>query len=119
LSGKVVEVLQMLDPALIEKIYNDKSLYLGSFGVKFAAPNSNYIDIPFKIDLKQLKHAPGFIAKRIYFDNFLFQEIDRKYATVIEEASITEINYQDQGLEIIYEQTGEKKKISCKLLVGA
>src|SRR4051812_41038012 len=65
LSGKVVEVLQMLDPKLLDAIYNDNSKFLGSYGVKFAAPNSKYIDIPFKIDLNTLKQAPGFIAKRI------------------------------------------------------
>jgi menaquinone-9 beta-reductase len=119
LSGKVVEVLNLLDPSLVKKLYSDPSLFLGSYGVKFAAPNANFVDIPFKIDISQLKHAPGFISKRIHFDNFLFEQIDRQYATIIEEASITEINYTDKGLNVVYDRAGEKKTASCKLLVGA
>ncbi len=119
LSGKVVEVMQKLNPALLDKLYNDKNLFLGSYGVKFAAPNSRFIDIPFKIDLSQLKNAPGFIAKRIHFDNFLFQQIDRQYATVIEGATIKDIQYTIKGVDIHYEQDGIEKSASCKILVGA
>src|SRR4051812_22699542 len=79
LSGKVVEVLNMLDSNLAKQLYGDPVHFLGSFGVKFAAPNKKFIDIPFKTDLSKLKHAPGFIAKRIHFDNFLFKQLDRQY----------------------------------------
>ena len=76
-------------------------LFLRSYGVKFAAPNSNFIDIPFKTDLTQLKHAPGFISKRIHFDNFLVQQIDRQYAKpLIEESRHYRYSiYTDSGVE--------------------
>src|SRR2546421_175042 len=61
LSGKVLDVLRRCeappppeggisggDSNIIEEIMADKN-FLGSYGVKFASPDGNYVDIPFKI----------------------------------------------------------------------
>lgn len=77
LSGKVVEVMRKVDPELIEKIDKDEE-HLGSWGVSFVAPNTKALRVPFKKEFSKDDQAPGFIAKRIHFDNFLVDEA-RKY----------------------------------------
>src|SRR4051812_46379598 len=74
LSGKVVNVLQRLDGNILNEVYADATLFLGSYGVKFGAPNGNAVDVPFKTNLALLDNAPGFLSRRIHFDNFLFQK---------------------------------------------
>ena len=73
-------VFKKLDPLLIDSIAADKNNFIGSYGIKFAAPNGKSIDIPFNKDLSSLKNPPGFIAKRIDFDNFLVNQIDKQIA---------------------------------------
>lgn len=73
LSGKVVEVLRKLDSAIINEIDFNPS-FLGSWGVTFVAPNSEPLRIPFSKHIDSLKNPPGFISKRIDFDNFLLQK---------------------------------------------
>ncbi|MBL0072155.1 MAG: geranylgeranyl reductase family protein [Bacteroidetes bacterium] len=80
LSGKVMPVFRKLDPALIDHLAIDKEHFIGSYGIKFAAPNGKSIDIPFNKDLGSLKTPPGFISKRIDFDNFMVGQIDKSVA---------------------------------------
>jgi geranylgeranyl reductase family protein len=80
LSGKVVEVLKKLDPALIPDIAG-RNEFLGSYGVTFVAPNGKELRVPFKKEIKADTAAPGFIAKRIDFDNRLIQEV-RKHPEI-------------------------------------
>lgn len=73
LSGKVVEVLNRLDKNIIPQL-SIQSTTLDCWGVTFVAPNLEELSIPFKMDYTsnmQRKLAPGFISKRIDFDNFL------------------------------------------------
>jgi geranylgeranyl reductase family protein len=119
LSGKVVNVLQRLDKRILEDIYNDSSLFLGSYGVKFGAPNGNSVDVPFKKNLSAVENPPGFLSKRIHFDNFLFQKIDRSIATVLENCSLTSISYEDDGVHSTLEQDGKTIHVHSKLIVGA
>ena len=99
LSGKVIDVLKKLDENFLQEIYSNENQFIGSYGVKFAAPNGKFIDIPFKKNLAELSNAPGFISKRIHFDNYLFQKIDRSVATVMENCSVKELNYVSGGVE--------------------
>lgn len=76
LSGKVVQTLKRIDPAIIERLHVQPT-QVGSWGVIFAAPNGKQLRVPFKKDFDPHAKAPGYIAKRIDFDNFLFQEAQR------------------------------------------
>lgn len=38
-----------------------------------------------------LNNAPGFISKRIHFDNYLYQQLDHRYATVLPETELTDL----------------------------
>jgi flavin-dependent dehydrogenase len=74
LSGNVISTLKSLSPSLYARFqaFPDK---IGSFGIRFIAPSGNYLDVPFKSPKVQVSEPPGFISKRIDFDNFLVSEV--------------------------------------------
>ena len=78
LSGKVVEILNRYDKKLVEKL-SLNPIQLNCWGVTFVAPNLDELNIPFRNKPKKTDEAreiaPGFISKRIDFDNFLIQEV--------------------------------------------
>jgi geranylgeranyl reductase family protein len=119
LSGKVVDVLKRLNPVVLEEVYNTPAKFLGSYGVKFGAPNGNTVDVPFKTNLASLSNAPGFLSRRIHFDNFLFQKIDRNVATVLENCSLKEIRYEDDGIYCTAEKDGKTVHLHSNLIIGA
>jgi geranylgeranyl reductase family protein len=73
LSGKVLPILKKIDPGIIDDISSDKEHYKGSHGIRFAAPNGKYIDIPFDRNSDFTTAPPGYISKRIDFDDHLFR----------------------------------------------
>lgn len=84
LSGKVVEIFNRLDTNIIEKL-SLEPIQLNCWGVEFVAPNMESLMIPFKVNHKKNNEeratAPGFIAKRIDFDNFLIEEV-KKHSSI-------------------------------------
>ncbi len=70
-SGKVVEVLRKINPDYVSDVFT-QPFQLGSHGVCFIAPNGKMLRIPFATKNKK-EHAPGFISRRIDFDNYLYQ----------------------------------------------
>ena len=77
LSGKVMELLRKLDPELPKELSTHPD-YIGSYGVIFGAPNRNTLRVPFKKEIHSLTQAPGLVAKRLHFDNFLFSKAQEK-----------------------------------------
>jgi len=83
LSGKVVEILNRYDPEMVNRLATDQ-VHLPCWGVTFVAPNLEALSIPFKLDYngsEQRERAPGFISKRMDFDNFLIEEV-RKHKSI-------------------------------------
>ncbi len=80
LSGKVVSILKKLNPKLVNQLSSSSSssIHVPSYGVKFFAPNLKHIRIPFKKDYPAVGNAPGFISKRMDFDNFLVEEVKKQ-----------------------------------------
>lgn len=100
LSGKTVEVLNKLDKSLVPELAADEK-YLGSWGVTFVAPNGQALRVPFQTK-KEKKTAPGFIAKRIDFDNWLVEKVKANPLITLHEN--TEVrHYRRQGNTIIAE----------------
>ncbi|MCO5280289.1 MAG: geranylgeranyl reductase family protein [Chitinophagales bacterium] len=73
LSGKALEVFKKLDASIIDELVKN-STAIDSWGVTFVAPNGEPLRIPFSKNKSALKNAPGFIMKRIDFDDFLFEK---------------------------------------------
>jgi flavin-dependent dehydrogenase len=82
LSGKTVFVLNKLDPAITTNFKNNTRDYTGSYGISFFAPDGNRLDIPFSLKPDMLKNSPGFIAKRIHFDNYMFNNMISPFAEI-------------------------------------
>lgn len=84
LSGKVVEILNRYDRGLVERLSRD-TIQLNCWGVTFVAPNLEELSIPFRNMPKDpeeaRKMAPGFITKRVDFDNFMIGEV-KKHTSV-------------------------------------
>lgn len=119
LSGKIQDVFKKLDEKSADEIGLDQTQAIGSFGVKFVAPNGNFVDVPFTTDLKKFTQAPGHVSKRLHFDHFLFKKIDRSVATVIEQAELYELRQEDDGITVNYRTHGKENSIRCKLVIGA
>jgi len=95
----VVEVLRKLDENLVAEIAQSKSA-LGSWGVTFIAPNGKALRVPFTLHPEKRKHAPGFIAKRIDFDNFLTQKVKANpLVTLIENVELRHFSKTNNGME--------------------
>jgi len=121
LSGKTVYVLNKIDEKIVDDFSKKPDLFLPSWGVKFIAPNGKGIDIPFKSQISENTKAPGFISKRIDFDNEIFNLLDKNYANIIEQAEVNSIeNDSKNGVSIFYKKDGIDISISnVKMIVGA
>lgn len=74
LSGKVVLTLKRIDPLLAEELCRGEQ-FLGSHGVSFIAPNRRLLSVPFRKS-ENKEDPPGFISRRIDFDNWLFKKAE-------------------------------------------
>ena len=96
LSGKVVEVLNKLNPELVSELHQDKQ-FLGSWGVTFVAPNEQALRVPF-ITKKENSKAPGFIATRLDFDNWLIEKVKQQNTIqLIEETELRKFTRNELG----------------------
>lgn len=114
LSGKAVEVLNKLDKTYVGEL-NRNVHFLGSWGVSFVAPNGEKLRVPFRTK-KENAMPPGFLAKRVDFDNYLFQKV--KASSLVHIMEETEIRqYRREGNEITAE-TKDGKTIQAKIVVA-
>ncbi len=118
LSGKVVEVLKKYDENIIHQMTQNPNNFLGSWGVKFVAPNGKALDIPFKKNSSQEPHAPGFISRRMHFDHFMVQQLDPNYAELITGAEVLSIVKEDTINLLTYLKNGVKQTIPFDLIIG-
>lgn len=117
LSGKVVEVFKKVDPSLIERLALDPT-QIGSWGVNFVAPNTKSLRVPFKKDFSKTDLAPGYIAKRIDFDNFLLEECKRYPEITIMEGVGLEKFDRREGHWFLSSKD-EKLQVKSRLVIAA
>ncbi|WP_373550466.1 NAD(P)/FAD-dependent oxidoreductase [Haliscomenobacter sp.] len=78
ISGKVTTLLNRLDPEIMQR-FHAQPIQTDVWGVRFVAPNHKKLDIPFKAGyVRDEKMAPGYVSKRLEFDNFLIEEVQRR-----------------------------------------
>ncbi|MFN8288069.1 MAG: geranylgeranyl reductase family protein [Chitinophagales bacterium] len=115
LSGKVVEVLNKLDRSLVAELNNKEDLFLGSWGVNFYAPNGECLRVPFRTK-KEIKNAPGFISKRIDFDNWLAEKL--KSNPLVELLENHEVRNYERTTEGIRATSKNGFEIEAKLVIA-
>jgi menaquinone-9 beta-reductase len=117
LSGKVVEVFRKLDPGIVDRIAADPDA-LGSWGVTFVAPNRKGLRVPFKKEYdKRRQQSPGFISKRLDFDNFLVEECRTKPTIrIVEGMALTDFERRE-GKWICKAEDG--RVVEAELVIAA
>ncbi|MEZ4774740.1 MAG: NAD(P)/FAD-dependent oxidoreductase [Bacteroidia bacterium] len=114
LSGKVLSVLKYLSPQTLEKLHQFPPK-IGSWGIRFVAPNAKILDIPFKhVKTASSDFAPGYIARRMDFDDFLFRQIPSETA-VFQHYPISSISHEAEGFLL---KSGENT-LRAKMVIGA
>jgi menaquinone-9 beta-reductase len=115
LSGKVVSQLKKINPAWLDELKLDTQEFIPSWGVIFSAPDGNEVAIPFKHKPHETEHSPGFVTKRVDYDYWLFQKLDRKWAKVLEGTEVKDVIINEMGVSVISDNT----EIKAKLLISA
>ena len=116
LSGKVVQTLKRMDPAILDRLHATAT-HIGSWGVTFVAPNGKALRVPFKKDIDMQGQAPGYIAKRVHFDDLLYQEA-LKYPeiTILTNAAVKAFERTDGTWQLTTEAGTE---VAAQLVVAA
>ena len=119
LSGKVPNVLNRLDPELLERFWQLQNKHVDVWGIKFVTPNEKHLDIPFRADFdKENDTAVGYVSKRIVFDNFLADEVRRRDDIDFREnVDIKTYDKTDNGFRLTSKDG--KTVVECKLLLDA
>ncbi|MEL6676304.1 MAG: geranylgeranyl reductase family protein [Bacteroidota bacterium] len=115
LSGKVVSVLKYTRPELVDELYQFQPK-LGSWGIRFISPNRTTLDIPFKLDRSGMTHAPGFISKRVDFDEFLWRQLANfDHIETYQGEAVTEIK---RSRDHAWVKT-TSREWTCSVVIGA
>ncbi len=119
LSGKTIGLFNELNPNLVQQMSAEPEHFLPSWGVSFIAPNGKGIELPFKKDMSELKHAPGFTSRRIDFDDFLLKQINPQFTNLQLETEVLQIKKVQEGLELKLNHQGKRLTCLTKVIVGA
>lgn len=100
-SGWVVGVLKELDSEMLEELL-DSPFVLPSYGIRISAPNYKHVDLPFDMNaIPGNGTPPGFTAKRVHLDNFLFEKARQNPLIEIKEnTEVTGFTKSDIGFRL-------------------
>ena len=112
ISGKSMGVLREMGLLEgIERVDNEKI-----YGVTFSSPEGYVVEIPFRTE-----QNVGYCARRLVYDNLLFQH-SKKFATTIEEFAVSDL-IAENGFVVGVKGMGVKDKVPrefrAKVVVGA
>ncbi len=119
LSGKVMTILRRIDPKYVEAFDKIDKVHINCWGIKYISPNQYELDIPYdpKYNI-ETDAAPGYVSKRIDFDNFLVEQVKACPLVELKEGvAITAFEKTKEGY-IISDKSGEYK-VKCKILLVA
>lgn len=121
LSGKSVMVLKKIGEQIIPELSADNNRFTPSWGVKFAAPNGSYIDIPFKSGKNQVKltEPAGFISKRYDADYYLLKKLDPQYANLIQDAELMDVERVNGSINLKINSSGQTFNLKTELVISA
>ncbi len=119
LSGKSVGMLKRITPAWQDYFLADKNKAIVCTGIQFIAPSNAALNVPFLLNDTGKQDPPGFVSRRMDFDNTLAGLISSPYATWLNETILEDIEEKEDGLLATVNQRGERKRIFTRLIVGA
>ena len=119
LSGKVVYYLKQMENDILAELNEKSEIAAPSWGVRFVAPNSKAVDIPFYLEKKENNKPPGFITRRIDFDNMLIKRINPDYANLQLNAEVQSVEYVDEGVLLKIKKDNDEFTYYSKMVVGA
>jgi len=117
MSGKTVGMLKRITPKW-QQYFLDNDKAVVSTGIQFVAPNNASLSIPFLQNADE-QNPPGFVSRRIDFDDTLAGLIDTQFATLLTGTSLEDIEETPVGLLVTVNQQGVRKIIFTKMIVGA
>jgi menaquinone-9 beta-reductase len=118
-SGKTAFVLRKANPAWLQEIFQDERSFTPSHGIVFVAPNGKALNIPYNPNRTPGEQAPGFTTPRLVFDNFLFEKLDKKYATIFQKSSIKTMDKKDGKVIVTFTKGEDTYEVTAPLIVGA
>lgn len=118
ISGKVTTLLDRLDPAILER-FRAQATQADVWGITFVAPNHKSFAIPFQPNYtRDQAAAPGYVAKRLDFDNFLIEEVRRRdNIRLVLNTSIARYERTDRGF--LVESEDRSFQVSARMLIVA
>ncbi|WNJ19504.1 geranylgeranyl reductase family protein [Pontibacter sp. G13] len=116
LSGKVISALRHINPDIPARLHawQDKS---PTYGIRFTSPSGEQLDVPFKLNKPDASVlSPGLVAKRMHFDQFLFELAQEEpLIQTVEGYSAKTIQRTSEGIQI---SDGERR-FQGAAIVGA
>jgi len=119
ISGKVTTLLNRLDPQILHRFHKATQMQVGVWGIEFVAPNTMGFGVPFNMQYDTASDtAPGYVAKRVDFDNFLVEEVRRRdNIDFYDNTAIEEYEKTERGF-IVSDKSGDFQ-VDCKILIVA
>lgn len=117
LSGKVSTVLNRMDPAIMGRLRASQK-QANMWGLKFTVPQMDALELELDRSLAPDKIAPGYVIKRVDFDNFLITETHRHDSIHLHEGvQITQYKKTESGYLI--SNKDNSFQLTAKLLIIA
>ncbi|MBR9918140.1 NAD(P)/FAD-dependent oxidoreductase [bacterium] len=115
LSGKVTSILRDLGIDYLPFLGTEVKPFYPSWGVLFSAPDGGEVAVPFKHEPAQDAPSPGFISKRLDFDNFLVENLNPEFCQFIQNEAVKDVSVnQDSAI-----CNTENYTIQAEILLGA
>jgi menaquinone-9 beta-reductase len=119
INGRIPELIRELDFDLYTRFVNETSIHIGTWGIRVQAYNSSILEVPFFAGYKiGMQASPGYICKRLDFDNFLVEEMKRKHNILFHEGKNIEV-FEKLEDGFIVSTRGGDFKIKATLLIVA
>jgi geranylgeranyl reductase family protein len=115
ISGTALSVIKRLPGGSFEKFLKLEPK-IPSWGIRFAAPNGDLLDLPFVPDKTPETSPPGYICKRKIFDGFLQQMVRDLTPFRLTGNFHVKTILRENGFFIL---KGEDEELRCRLIVGA
>jgi geranylgeranyl reductase family protein len=116
ISGKSAFVLRSANEAWLDELWSLADDVLPASGLTFIAPNGK----PLAVTLNDKNgHAPGFTARRLFLDDFLFRKLNRQYASVCEGSTVTRLERTNEGWQAAVQTPDGSLVFRTKLIVAA